>query len=322
MRKTNFTKLIVAVSLSILLTVTLFYLTFELPLFLDKLLHHYFPDVFWQSDLREQVINALRPYGYLALIVTLVLIIMGFAIENGRLATLGSIVMYLPTFSYFAHAMFFLAGIGVLRALWLPLLELSPTTLKLGCIAYLPFLILKPILKGYSWYGLVMLIALAIMSFGLLIFSLGVTTWLYGKFEGYKIINFWIYKYSRHPQYLGFLLWSYGLLLFISFKPYIRGAFRTPPTLIWLISSMIIVGIALHEEIEMRKKYGEDYINYCKKTPFMIPLPRSLSNIIIAPSRLLVKGFPRSRRDIAIILTIYTIILIASSFLLTLIFKL
>ena len=62
---------------------------------------------------------------------------------------------------------------------------------------------MKVIPEGYHWFGMVRLIALIITGLGLLVFSLGVTTWLYGGFKGYKIIDFWIYKYSRHPQYLG-----------------------------------------------------------------------------------------------------------------------
>ncbi len=133
-------KLIVAVILSILFTVTLFYLTFELPRILDRVLHNYFPDVFWQRELKEQVIETLRPYGYLALTVTLILIVVGFAVKKGYLSILGSVAMYLPIFGYFAFAMFFLAGLGVLRVLWLPLLELSLETLKLGHIVYFPFI--------------------------------------------------------------------------------------------------------------------------------------------------------------------------------------
>jgi hypothetical protein len=54
------------------------------------------------------------------------------------------------------------------------------------------------------------------MALGLIIFLLGVFTWLYGKFKGIRIIDFWIYRYSRHPQYFGFLLWSYGLTILAS----------------------------------------------------------------------------------------------------------
>lgn len=307
-------KFIIAIILSLLFTVTLFYLTFEVPHLLDNLLHSYYPDVFWEPELREQILNNLRPYGYLTLIITFMLIVLGFIVKKNYLSTLGSIAIYLPIFGYFAFAMFFLAGIGVLRILWLPLLEFSPNTLKLGHIVLLPFLILKFLPDEYFWYGIIQLIGIFTIGLGLLIFSLGVITWFYGRFRRYKLINFWIYRYSRHPQYLGFLLWSYGLLLFIYFKPYVKGAFTISPTLPWLISSMIVIGVALDEEIEIKRKYDEEYINYCKKVPFMIPLPKLLSDIITKPSNLFIKGSPRDRKDIVTILIIYLLILIILSF--------
>jgi len=85
---------------------------------------------------------------------------------------------------------------------------------------------------------------------------------------------------------------------------------------------MIVIGVALYEEIEMRKKYSEEYMDYYKKTPLMIPLPKLLSDIITAPSGLIIKGLPRSKRDIAIVLTVYTIIPIALSFILINVFNL
>jgi len=315
-------RLVVALALSILFTITLFYLTFELPHILDKILHEYFPDVSWEAELREQILSTLRPYGYLALGITLVLVVLGFAAKRGYLAVLGSVAMYLPTFGYFAFAMFLLAGLGVLRTLWLPLLEISPTLLKLGCIAYFPFLLLELILEEHQLYSVVQLVATAITCLGLLVFTLGTTTWLYGKFEKCEIVDFWIYKYSRHPQYLGYIFWSYGLLIYVGYKLYVRGAFTIPPTLIWLVTTMIIVGVALHEETEMRKKYGKKYEEYCRETPFMIPLPRSIANTITAPLKLLLKENPRNMKDIIITTVLYTVILIALSYMLILALKL
>ncbi|MEM3988675.1 MAG: DUF1295 domain-containing protein [Sulfolobales archaeon] len=296
-----------ALVLSTVFTVALFYTTFEVPVLLDKVLHEYFPEVFYDVEAIESALSVLRPVGYAALAVTIVLIILGFMVKKSTLASLGSLLLYIPTFGYFAYAMFFLTGLGVLRALWLPLIELSPSTLKLGCVAYLPF----------SHVPHALLLGLIITFTGLFVFLLGVTSWLYGKFKGYEIVDFWIYKYSRHPQYLGFILWSYGLLVFVSNKVYVRGAFTTPPALIWLISTMLVVGAALTEELEMRRKHGEKYEEYCRKTPFMILLPGVLSRAIRAPLKL-TGGYPRSTREIAFALTLYTAVLIAVSYVLML----
>jgi len=294
--------LIVAIALSGIFSLALFYSSLEIPRILDRLLRNYFPDVFFYPEVRERIIESLRPYGYSALLITIVLIIIGFITKRGYLSSLGSLILYLPTFGYFATAMFFLAGIGVLRSLWLPLLEFAPTALKLGHIVLFPFLILRFFSRNLYW---VQSLALFLIGLGIFIFSLGVITWFYGKFKGVEIIDFWIYRYSRHPQYLGFLVWSYGLLLLTAFKPYVRGAFTVPPTLPWLISSAIIIGIALHEEKELRAVYGKRYIEYCKRTPFLIPLPKLLSTAISFPLRYLVKGYPRSNKDIILVIVTY-----------------
>ena len=142
---------------------------------------------------------------------------------------------------------------------------------------------------------------------------MGVVTWLYGKFREQEIINFWIYKYSRHPQYLGFLLWSYGLLLLATFAPYPRGGYVPRPTLPWLISSLVIVGVALQEETRMEKKYGKKYVEYRRRVPFMVPLPRILVVFITVPMRFLWKDHPKNAREITYTVFVYLIILVLLS---------
>ena len=317
MREREYT-LIIAIVLSGIFSFALFYLSLEAPRILDHLLRKYFPDVFFYPEIRESIIESLRPYGYSALGIVITLIIIGFITKKQSLSSLGSLVLYLPTFGYFASAMFFLAGIGVLRALWLPIIEYAPIVLKLGHIVLFPFIILRIFIHDLSW---VRSLALFIMGFGIFIFSLGVATWLYGRFKGVKIIDFWIYRYSRHPQYLGFLMWSYGLLLLTAFKPYVRGAFAIPPTLPWLISSAIIIGVALHEENELRAKYGELYSEYCKRTPFLMPLPKPLSVAISFPLKYIIKDYPKSNKDIVLIITTYIGICMLLSFVLISIFR-
>jgi protein-S-isoprenylcysteine O-methyltransferase Ste14 len=310
MAKSGGRELVLALILSILLAITLFYSTFEVPRVLDKALQQYFPEVFWDVEAREEMLGALRPIGYAAFAATIVLIALGFVAKKVFLSFTGSLAIYLPTFGYFAFAMFFLTGLGALRALWLPMLELSPDLLKLGCIAYLPF---EAVRRFAPLAGMALAFA------GTFVFALGATTWLYGKFRGYELVDFWIYRCSRHPQYLGFILWSYGLLIFVSYKCYVKGAFATPPALPWLVSTMIVVGAAMLEEVKMLKRYGERYEEYRRKAPFTVPMPKSLAKAITAPLRV-AKGYPEDAKSVAAALALYTVILIVISyaFLLTL----
>ncbi|MEM4507499.1 MAG: hypothetical protein QXP48_03440, partial [Acidilobaceae archaeon] len=104
--------------LSAIFTIALFYATFEVSIFLDKMLIQYFPEVFYDEKAMERVLSVLRPVGYLALAITALLIFLGFMIRRDILTSLGSLVLYIPTFGYLASTMFFLAGLGALRTLW------------------------------------------------------------------------------------------------------------------------------------------------------------------------------------------------------------
>lgn len=315
----KFTEFFIAVILSILFTIALLYATLSVPAVVHQLLLKVFPDYRWPPP---GEIEALRPYGYLSFVVTLVLTFAGFITQRLRLSTLGSVAFYLPTFGYFASTMFFLAGIGVLRVLWLPLLDFSPDVLRLGDIIYLPYSILAlPLALMASTTGAPAIdftvpLSLIIMAFGLAIFLVAVFAWLYGNFKGSQIVDFWVYKYSRHPQYFGFLLWSYGLLILASFLGAPKGGYVPPPSLPWLISALTIIGVALHEENIMIKKHGEKYISYLERTPFMLPLPQQLSALIAAPAKMVIKkNRPENGKEIALTLLVYGAILILLSLL-------
>lgn len=263
--------------------------------------------------------NYARPVGYACLAVVIALIIVGFTTERRRLSSLGSFAFFLPAFGYFAASMFFLTGIGILRVMWLPFWDSSPTLLKLGDISYLPYwivtypLILLGLEGKYFWLAGNFLANL-IVGLGLLIFCVGTFTWFYGKIEKRKIFDFWIYKYSRHPQYLGFILWSYGVMLLTALAPVPFGGYQPEPSLPWLVSALLIICVALTEEITMIKQADEGYLAYRRSAPFMIPLPQFISRIFQAPNRILLnKDFPESGREVLYTFIIYCTILILLS---------
>jgi len=316
----RFLDLIIASALSFLFTVALLYATLEVPRVVHALLIKVFPDwgLHFEMEKMRETIESLRPIGYVTFVTVLILIIIGFVFGKTRISSLGSIGLYLPVFGQFAFSMFFLAGIGVLRALWLPILDVSPKILRLGDIVYVPYMILIFLLEHmFRLMGVHLpptkfeaAPSLIIMLLGLLIFLLGATTWLYGKFRGHRIIDFWIYRFSRHPQYLGFIVWSYGLLILAAITPSPRGDYIPPPSLLWLILTLTLIGSALNEENNLTKKYGEEYARYRAETPFMIPLPKPLINLLTIPVKALFgKNIPEHRREIIGTLLIYGLIL-------------
>jgi hypothetical protein len=202
-------------------TLALTFATLELPRILNRVLVAYFGDI--PADVLrrgsepqsiETLMNYARPAGYASLVVVFVLIVVGFVTERRILSSVGSFAFFIPAFGYFAASMFFLAGIGIIRIMWLPFWDLSPMLLELGDVAYLPYWIVTypfTILVGaHEAYLVGNLLAYLALAVGLMIFGIGTFTWFYGRLEGKKVFDFWIYKYSRHPQYLGFIMWGHS----------------------------------------------------------------------------------------------------------------
>jgi protein-S-isoprenylcysteine O-methyltransferase Ste14 len=79
-----------------------------------------------------------------------------------------------------------------------------------------------------------------------------------------KLVTNGIYSFSRHPQYLGFLLMTLGLLVH----------WATLPLLVmWPILLFRYYTLAKREEKEMEEEFGEAYIKYKTKTPMFLGRP-------------------------------------------------
>jgi protein-S-isoprenylcysteine O-methyltransferase Ste14 len=302
--------------LAVVFTVALTFATIELPRALNRFVDaalgipHFHPVI--EPDLIEAFMrsNHVRLIGYSCLAVVVVLILAGFVTERTGLSSLGAIAFFLPTFGYFAVYMFFLAGLGILRALWLPFWG---DLMKLGDIAYLPYMIL---VYPFALVGVDVrwLLAFLLIGLGLLVFLLGTLAWFYARLQGKGTADFWLYRFSRHPQYLGWILWSYGLMLMASQAPIPLGGENPGASLPWLISSLVIVCVALAEEIKMGKERGAEYEAYRANTPFVFPLPEFASAVITAPLRLLLrKDRPENGRELLVTAALYLVILVVLS---------
>lgn len=302
-------KLPILILLAIVFTVALTFATLELPLIIDGILHGYLDGYFYDWEHAREWWGFLRVIGYACIVVVIGLIVVGFKTGRARLSSLGSIAFFLPTFGYFAASMWTLAGLGLLRVLWTPFMEWYEPILKLGDIVFLPYLL---VMYPFRLLGVDVRMPLALLTIGigLFIFCSGTVAWFYGKSEDREIVDFWIYKYSRHPQYLGFILWSYGVMLLAALSPFPRGGYNPGPSLPWLISVLVMVCVALKEEIEMTKTHGERYLEYQSGAPFMLPLPRFVSAVTAAPIRILYKkSIPETGKEIACAFLVYTAIL-------------
>jgi protein-S-isoprenylcysteine O-methyltransferase Ste14 len=253
----------------------------------------------------------VRVLGYACVALIILLALLGLITEKRGLASLGSIGFILPIYAYFVLHMSFLAGLGILTALWSPFWG---NLVKLGDIAYLPYVIL---VYPFSLIGIDIRRFLAglFVSLGLLVFILGVLAWFYARFRRKDTANFWIYRFTRHPQYLGWMIWSYGLMLRVAHRRDTVLQDSNPgASLPWVISSLIITCVALSEEIRMHRQHGQEYADYSSQAPFMLPHPGFLSRIISMPFRLILrKNKPESRWDLLWVFLIYLVVVMLLS---------
>ena len=255
--------------------------------------------------------NKIRVIGYICLLLLILIALIGLITEKKFLSSLGSLGFILPVYAYFILHMSFLVGLGVLTALWTPFWG---KLVRLGDIVYLPYIAL---LYPFSLINLDIRVTLAglFMSAGLFLFIMGVLTWFYARFQKKETADFWIYRFSRHPQYLGWILWSYGLMLRVALRHDTALHQNNPgASLPWVISTLIIICVALSEEIKMHREHSQEYDTYTQNTAFMIPLPRALTDIISAPFRLILKkDRVTSRWDLVWIFLIYLVVIILLS---------
>ncbi len=256
----------------------------------------------------------LRWIGYLSLFLVLGFIVLGFITKKSGWAWAGALTLFLPVFGQFALSMFFLAGLGILRAGWLPFMDISEKVLALGDVIYLPYHFLIWFFGLFHWYAH-NLISYFFMAVGSFLFVWGVLVWFQTRSGQQIVASSRIYKFSRHPQYLGWIIWSYGFMLFSSGINVMKKTWEVPSSLPWLLASMVIIAICLLEEIRMQETGGETYRRYRKQTPFLFPLPKWLKTVFNAPMKLFIRNNqPETRLEVAGVVLLYTGILMALSF--------
>jgi protein-S-isoprenylcysteine O-methyltransferase Ste14 len=255
----------------------------------------------------------VRAIGYGAFFLLVGLIVVGFATKRTEFAAVGAAGVMLPVFAQFAGVMFFLAGLGVLNAVWLPILDISYELQHWGRVIDAPDDALRWLL-GLAGVHSIWPTTIFFIGVGILIFLFGVYAWLSARAHGRPVADAWVYRLSRHPQYLGWILWTYGLYLLLQRMHYPRRSWGIGASLPWLISTMVIVAVALVEELHMRRRHGEAYETYRHSAPFLFPVPRVVTRILSAPFRFLFgKERPDRRREVVAVVGLYAALLIGIS---------
>ncbi len=108
-------------------------------------------------------------------------------------------------------------------------------------------------------FGLGMLFGSVLMIIGTILIVIGWVT-LYKNVKKKGLVTNGIYKYSRHPQYLGFLMVIIGWF------------FGWPTILVAIFAPILIImyiRVCVKEEKEVEKEFGT-YKEYKKKVPFIL----------------------------------------------------
>ncbi len=88
------------------------------------------------------------------------------------------------------------------------------------------------------------------MGLGAFIFVMGVFAWFQARCCKNKVAQHWIYRYSRHPQYLGWIIWSYGLMLYGPTLNQMKKTGVGTEKLPWLLSTMIIIQFVCSKKLK------------------------------------------------------------------------
>lgn len=82
-----------------------------------------------------------------------------------------------------------------------------------------------------------------------------------------KILDQGLWGLSRHPNYLGELIYWWGAFL-VNFSAGVLWTVICPIVLSFMI--LFVTGIPINERI-LREDHGEDYINYARRVPIFLP---------------------------------------------------
>ncbi|MFW9939258.1 MAG: methyltransferase family protein [Candidatus Thorarchaeota archaeon] len=141
-------------------------------------------------------------------------------------------------------------------------------------LTYLVFFFQNPGIIVYDLNFLFRTYGVYIVIFG---FFLYLYSLIYQLSHRKQLITRGPYKIVRHPQYLSFILMTFGLTL-VAFQtsPIINPIYSsidayTLLLIIWIIEVIAYIFLGKIEEFALKTKYGDEFLEYANKVSFMIP---------------------------------------------------
>jgi len=122
--------------------------------------------------------------------------------------------------------------------------------------------IFAPIIGEYLFFTLIHPLSNIMMLVGMLLIVFG---WEKIHTARDALVTTGVYAYVRHPQYLGILMLTLGMMV---------QWITIPTALMWPILLILYYRLAKQEEREMEARFGERYREYKSKVPMLLPFPR------------------------------------------------
>ncbi|TFG19795.1 MAG: hypothetical protein EU533_06520 [Promethearchaeota archaeon] len=170
-----------------------------------------------------------------------------------------------------------------LASIIIPIFQYVPTAsiwhgiMSIPLISYLIFFFQDPSIfqSDLSFFDFYFGTVIAFFGLGLYLYCL-----IYQLIHRKKLIQTGPYRIIRHPQYLSLIILISGLTA-ISFQttpitisdPYDRYSYLIV-FIIWIVEVLAYITLAKMEEISLKARYGQDFMKYIKKVPFMYPFLR------------------------------------------------
>lgn len=167
-----------------------------------------------------------------------------------------------------------------ISSLVIPLFQYVPCTaiwfgiMSVPLLSYLIFFFQNPQIMLYDLNFLFRTYGIYLVMFGFVLYLFSL---IYQLSHRKQLIQKGPYKIVRHPQYLGFIIITFGMtLVAIQTSPIINPIFSpiNPYTLlflIWIIELLAYIIIGKIEDFALKAKYGDEYMQYASKVSFMIP---------------------------------------------------
>lgn len=130
--------------------------------------------------------------------------------------------------------------------------------------------------RGDSPFPSVLLLPIWLIQVTLFLGGLGISVWgLRGlamkQIEGSGLVTTGPYRWTRHPQHLGIILFLLPTALFNPTPFTYLSGIRPGDILSWSLISFLLLIVADWEEIRLRALYGQEFEAYASRTAFIIP---------------------------------------------------